>query len=96
MKFQREVKLELENLKAKGLLIDRAAEDRRDYEIAKTIRDAVLNVPDRVAAELAAISDPAALHRRLTEELRLALVALADTLDAEPDPVAAAGDADAH
>jgi len=80
--FQREVKLELENLKARGLLIDAAQEKRRDFECARTVRDSILNVPDRLSAELAAETDARKVHARLDEELRKALVALAAALDA--------------
>lgn len=79
--IQRELKLDLENRRTGGVLIDRAAEDRRDYEIGRTVRDAILNVPDRVAAELAAEMDAGRVHRRLEQELRAALVALAEVID---------------
>ena len=97
--FQREVKLELENMKARGQLLDAVEERRRDFECARTVRDNILNVPDRLAAELAAESDPGRVHARLDDELRSALEALAEALGGlnEGDLLsgAAAGDHDA-
>ena len=97
--FQREVKLELENMKARGQLLDAAEERRRDFECARTVRDNILNVPDRLAAELAAESDPGRVHRRLDDELRAALEVLAEALsgldEVDDQPGAAGGDDDA-
>lgn len=82
--FQREIKLELENMKARGQLLDAAVERGRDFECARTVRDSMLNIPDRLSAELAAETDARKVHARLDEELRKALVALAAALDAGP------------
>src|SRR5687768_13736549 len=43
------------------------------FAMARTIRDSRLNIPDRIAAMLAAESDPARVHLILTEEIRRAL-----------------------
>ena len=40
---------------------------------ARTIRDNLLNIPDRLASMLAAESDPTQVHEILTEEIRKAL-----------------------
>jgi len=80
---QREIKLDLENRQRGGLLIDALVARRQSFEAARTVRDAILNVPDRIAAELAAETDPGRLHRRLEEELRRALVSLAEILGGE-------------
>ena len=79
--FQREVKLELENLQKRGVLIDAAREKRVDRERAQTVRDSMLNIPDRVSADVAAESDARKVHARLDEEIRKALVTLADLLE---------------
>ncbi len=84
--LQRETKLELENLRTRGLLIDAARERRSDFECARTVRDSMLNLPDRLHAELAAETDPARVHARLDEEIRKALAALADHLEGMADP----------
>ncbi len=86
---------QLANLEKQGRLIDKACEDRRDFERARTVRDAILGVPDRLAAELAAETDAARLHAKLSEELRKALGALAELLDHDPPAdVLPAGDGD--
>ena len=46
------------------------------FSMARTIRDSLLNIPDRIAAMLAAESDPTRVHHILTEELRRALLEL--------------------
>lgn len=58
-----------------GTLVDVAAVEREQFEAARTVRDSILNVPDRIAAELAAETDEARVHARLETELRLALEA---------------------
>ena len=51
------------------------AEDVRKeaFAIARQVRDGLLNIPDRVAAELAAMTDQFEIHKRLTDEIRRAL-----------------------
>lgn len=46
------------------------------FKIARIVRDSILNIPDRLAAELAAETNQFRVHTRLTEELRKALEAL--------------------
>ena len=46
------------------------------FSMARTIRDSLLNIPDRIAAMLAAESDPTRVHYILTEELRRTLLEL--------------------
>jgi len=43
---------------------------------ARTVRDSLLNIPDRVAALLAAETEPAKAHNILSEEIRKALIEL--------------------
>ena len=44
------------------------------FKVGRTIRDAILNIPDRISNELAGYGDdPAKIHERLTQELILAL-----------------------
>lgn len=51
------------------------ADDVKDqaFKTARIVRDGMMNIPDRIAAELAACSDQFEVHRRLTEEIRKAL-----------------------
>jgi hypothetical protein len=50
---------------------------REAFSLGKTIRESVLNIPDRISTELAALADAAEIHRVLTVELRQALEELA-------------------
>lgn len=75
----------LDLLERQGLLVDRRAVEREAYEMARVVRDCVLQVPERIAAELAGLKDPGELQRRLAEELAMAL----EGLTQEPDEVAA-------
>ena len=52
-------------------------EVQRDaFELARRVREAITNVPDRISHDLAAISDPTEVHLRLSEALRDALTEL--------------------
>lgn len=83
---QREVALgraeaiRLANSQRAGRLIDGEAARRDAFECARTVRDALLNIPDRISAELAAEHDAAQVRARLDEELRNALESLARVL----------------
>ena len=48
------------------------------FKAARTVRDALMALPDRLAAQLAGSSDARICHTLLTEELRVALRSLAD------------------
>lgn len=67
--------------KAAGLLVEVAKVKRDAFKLARSVRDAMLNIPDRLAAELAAQTDATRIHQRLTEEIRQALVELAGAGD---------------
>jgi hypothetical protein len=82
--IERERKLRLENDVREGQLLEASQAKRRSFELARTVRDALLNIPDRVAAELAAEADASKVHARLDDEIRKALVSLSETLSAEP------------
>jgi phage terminase Nu1 subunit (DNA packaging protein) len=64
-------KLEFEE--RSGKLISADDVKHQAFKVARTVRDSILNLPDRVAAQLAAETDPGAVHLILTEELRKAL-----------------------
>jgi hypothetical protein len=63
-----------------------AADDVRKtaFAVARQVRDGMLNIPDRVSAELAAMTDQFEIHRRLTTEIRKALEGVLSSAD-EPD-----------
>jgi hypothetical protein len=67
-------KLEFDEKSGKLTEVEKVKRDA--FKLARVVRDAMLNIPDRVAHELAHDSDPARVHIRLTEEIRFALMAL--------------------
>lgn len=65
-----------------GKLISRDEVTVAAFTKARTVRDSLLNIPDRVAAVLAAETDPVRAHQILTHEIRKALRELSgDTTD---------------
>ena len=46
--------------------------------MARSVRDAMNSIPDRVANQFAAETDPVVIHKVLTDELRKALERLSD------------------
>ena len=62
----------------RGELIPLEHVKREAFALAKAVREALLNLPDRVANQLAGENDPAAVHQLLSDELTGALAQLAD------------------
>jgi hypothetical protein len=61
----------LELKERQGNLVDRAGTERAAFSQARMLRDAlVTTLPSKYAAELAALSDPWDLERRLREIMR--------------------------
>ena len=71
---QRAASLELANQRKRGEYLLAADVERDHFQAARTLRDRILNVPDRLA-EL-----PEAVRNRIRDELRLALGEVADEL----------------
>ncbi len=92
--LERARKLKLENLQREGRLIDRAQVERDQFEVARVVRDRMEAVPDRISAQLAAESDAAAVHRILSDEIRVALLALAEAFSDERGDTGGPGDHD--
>jgi len=73
-KTRREVaeasKAEIELRALAGELVQKAEVHRAAFDAGRMLRDLILAVPPKVAAELASITDPAVIERRLREELR--------------------------
>lgn len=63
--------LELETRESKLVAADDVK--RESYKVARQVRDALLNIPDRVAGELAAETNQFKVHQRLVAEIRRAL-----------------------
>lgn len=64
-------RLEYEEKSGKLVQVDDVK--RESFRVARIVRDSMLNIPDRVAAELAAETDPFRVQQRLAAEIRLAL-----------------------
>ena len=72
---------ELDHSERSGRLIDAEEVKRSAFKLSRQTRDAMLNIPDRCAADLAAETDAFKVHARLTKEIREALTALATVID---------------
>ncbi|ASL26994.1 terminase small subunit [Azotobacter chroococcum] len=64
---------ENEARKSDGELVEREAVENAAFATGRLLRDLLLGLPKQIGAELAAISDPWELERRLTAGLRRAL-----------------------
>lgn len=53
-----------------GTLIDAEKVKKEAFRLARVTRDAMLGIPDRVAAEIAGMTDPFAVHTKLITEIR--------------------------
>ena len=56
-----------------GTLVRAEAIRKEAFGIARQVRDGMLNIPDRIASELAALTDQFEIHKRLTDEIRRTL-----------------------
>ena len=52
-----------------GKLVDADSVKLKSFETARTIRDYILNIPNRISSELASENDPVKIHALLTKEL---------------------------
>ena len=75
--------LDIELRVKNGELLDAAKVKADTFNITRQVRDAMMNIPDRIAADLAAESDAFEVHRKLTAEIRLALSTMAETIRAQ-------------
>jgi hypothetical protein len=80
--LERHRKLRIDNDLREGLIVTVKAAKRAAFEDARIIREILLNLPPRLAAELAAETDPAKVFARLDEAIREALGDVADRLEA--------------
>ncbi len=76
---------ELEKAQRYGLAL--RADEVREISARRyrAVRDQITNIPDRVAAELAAEKDPARVHARLSQEIERVLHQLADEAEADAE-----------
>lgn len=73
----RALALDLANRRKSGELLDAATVEREAFEVARVLRERILNVPDRLA-DLGPV-----VRARIRAELRQALGAVADELERE-------------
>lgn len=78
--LERGRKLKLENDRRAGELVEVAIVAREAFDASRIIREAVLNLPARIAAELAAMTDAHDVYVRLDEALRAILSETAEAL----------------
>lgn len=67
----------LEYEQKSGKLVDADQVKASAFKTARTVRDGLLNLPDRIAHELAHETDATRVHARLSTEIRTVLEALA-------------------
>jgi hypothetical protein len=79
---ERARKLRLENDAREGQLVQVAKVKREAFQASRTIREAMLNLPARLAGELAAETEAAVVFRTLDVAIREALSSTADVLAA--------------
>ena len=54
-------------------LVEASRVEREAFTVARSVRDALNTIPDRVSNQLAAESDPVVIHQYLSEEIRKVL-----------------------
>lgn len=64
-------KIELEE--RRGDLLQKTDVEKEAFEIARGVRDAILNIPDRISAELASMTDTHKINDKLITEITQAL-----------------------
>jgi hypothetical protein len=75
MTFQAQLtRLEFEE--KSGTLVRKDLVDAEAFSLARLLRDRLLQIPDRIADELAAEADASTIHRRLVEEITDSLLDL--------------------
>lgn len=68
---------ELEYKKQVGQRVPIDEVKKEAFSLARRVRESLMNIPDRVAAELAGETDATRIHLRLSDELQMALTELA-------------------
>lgn len=68
---------ELEYKKQVGARVSIDEVKKEAFSLARRVRESLMNIPDRLAAELAGETDPTKIHLRLSDELHKALTELA-------------------
>jgi hypothetical protein len=72
----------------RGVLVEREKVNKQVFRLMRMVRDGMLNVPSKVAPEIAAMDEPFAIQKRLEAEFRQVLEDMATSaanLADEPD-----------
>ena len=81
-KYEQQVRLAtMKADKQAGKLVEIEVVDRERFAVYRVARGQLLNIPNRVASELAGLTDPASIHARLTEEIRDVLTELSQAIE---------------
>lgn len=74
--------LEVEAKVKTGQYVDAQSVEKTAFQTARTVRDSLQNIPDRVSSLLASLSDANQIYDILSQEIRSALEGLSDKLEA--------------
>jgi phage terminase Nu1 subunit (DNA packaging protein) len=69
---------ELDRKQREGELVERSDVEEAAFSNARRVRDALMNIPARVASLYAAETDPQKIHQNLEDEIRTILIDLID------------------
>jgi phage terminase Nu1 subunit (DNA packaging protein) len=69
---------ELDRRRREGELVERSEIEGAAFSNARRVRDALMNIPARVASLYAAETDPQKIHQNLEDEIRTVLIDLID------------------
>jgi phage terminase Nu1 subunit (DNA packaging protein) len=72
--------LEIEARAKTGQYVDARDVEKQAFHVARTVRDSLQNIPDRVSSLLASISDANQIYEILSKEIRIALEGLTEDL----------------
>jgi hypothetical protein len=77
---------ELDRRRREGELVERAEIEEAPFSNARRVRDALMNIPARVASLYAAETDPQTIHQNLEDEIRNVLIDLIAETETSPKP----------
>ena len=74
-------KAELELLEKQGSLVSRDRVELAAFTLARAAQEGLMSIPDRLSSLLAAESDPAVIHKMISDEIRSVSNTLADSAE---------------
>jgi phage terminase Nu1 subunit (DNA packaging protein) len=77
---------ELDRKQREGELVERSDVEEAAFSNARRVRDALMNIPARVASLYAAETDPQKIHQNLEDEIRTILIDLIDEKETSSKP----------